>query len=222
MPPDNPMAAVAAASESSVNSAGRAGGASPAAVKFLIAGGFGVGKTTLVGTVSEIPPLTTEEYLTRASEATDCLTGVEAKTTTTVCMDFGRITFGEPQPMVLYLFGTPGQERFWFGWDDLAHGADGAVVLADTRRLADSFAPVDFFEQRDLPFIVAVNQFDGAPRYTPDEVRQALELPLQVPVLLCDVRQRRSAATVLIALVRHVLSRPHPASRTNDRYGDER
>ncbi|MBV9022291.1 MAG: ATP/GTP-binding protein, partial [Streptomycetaceae bacterium] len=183
-------------------------GALPSLIKNVVAGGFGVGKTTLVGAVSEIPPLTTEEYLTFASSATDSLAGVEAKTTTTVSMDFGRITFTQPQPMVLYLFGTPGQDRFLFAWDDLSHGAIGAVVLADTRRLADSFTAVGYFEKRGLPFVVAVNEFDvpGAYRYTPDEVRSALELPDAVPVLLCDARDTRSAAKVLITLVSHALS----------------
>ncbi|WP_055586870.1 GTP-binding protein [Streptacidiphilus griseoplanus] len=178
----------------------------PTLLKIVVAGGFGVGKTTLVGAVSEIPPLTTEEYLTEASSRTDPLAGVEAKSTTTVAMDFGRITFDDPQPMVLYLFGTPGQDRFLFTWDDLAHGAVGAVIPADTRRLADSFTAVGYFEQRGLPFVIAVNQFDNAHRYTPDEVRHALELPATVPVLLCDARQTRSAATVLITLVRHALA----------------
>ncbi|MFE2426946.1 ATP/GTP-binding protein [Streptomyces sp. NPDC059373] len=178
----------------------------PALLKIVVAGGFGVGKTTLVRAVSEIPPLTTEEYLTTAGSSTDSLNGVAAKTTTTVSMDFGRVTFDEPQPMVLYLFGTPGQERFLFTWDDLSHGAIGAVVLADTRRLQDSFTAVSYFEKHRRPFVVAVNQFDGAYDYTCREVRQALELPEDVPVLLCDARQTRSAVSVLITLVRYALS----------------
>ena len=192
VPPDLPPQAPAAA---------------PAVLKILITGGFGVGKTTMVGAVSEIPPLTTEEYLTAASAGTDRLTGVEDKSTTTVALDFGRITFTRPQPLVLLLFGTPGQERFWFTWDDLSHGAVGAVVLVDTRRLADSFTVIGHFEQRGLPFVVAVNQFDGAHRYTAAEVRHALELPERVPVVECDARDTRSATTVLITLVSYALSR---------------
>ncbi|MFI0219099.1 GTP-binding protein [Streptomyces lydicus] len=177
-------------------------------LKIVVAGGFGVGKTTMVATLSEIPPLTTEEILTDVSRGIDDLTGVTNKTTTTVAMDFGRITFADPpRPMILFLFGTPGQERFWFAWPDLSYGAVGAVVLADTRRLEDSFAAVSYFEQLETPFVVAVNEFDGAYRYTPDEVRQALELAPGVPVLPCDVRQRASAMTVVIRLVEHSLQR---------------
>ncbi|MDT0616230.1 MULTISPECIES: GTP-binding protein [Streptomyces] len=179
-----------------------------AELKIVVAGGFGVGKTTMVATLSEIPPLMTEEVLTDAGRDIDDLTGVAEKSTTTVAMDFGRITFTEPnRPMILFLFGTPGQERFWFAWPDLSYGAVGAVVLADTRRLQDSFAAVSYFEQLKTPFVVAVNEFDGAYRYTPDEVRHALELDSHVPVLTCDVRQRTSAMTVLIRLVEHSLRR---------------
>lgn len=172
--------------------------------KILIAGGFGVGKTTLVGAISEIRPLRTEEALTQVSVGVDDLSGVGGKTTTTVAMDFGRITMGKH--LVLYLFGTPGQDRFWFMWDDLSYGALGAIVLADTRRLSDCFPAVDYFERRQLPFIVAINAFDSAPRYDPEDVRIALDLDPYVPALMCDARQRASVKQVLIALVQHVLA----------------
>ncbi|MFI1700375.1 GTP-binding protein [Streptomyces bobili] len=187
-------------------------GAAPpvAELKIVVAGGFGVGKTTMVASVSEIDPLMTEEVLTYAGRNIDDLTGVAEKTTTTVAMDFGRITFDEPpRPMILFLFGTPGQERFWFAWPDLSYGAVGAVVLADTRRLEDSFAAVSYFEQLKTPFVVAVNEFDNACRYPPTEVRQALGLGPEVPVLTCDVRDRTSAMTVLIRLVEHSLRHRH-------------
>jgi signal recognition particle receptor subunit beta len=173
------------------------------ALKILIAGGFGVGKTTMVGSVSEIRPLRTEEVLTDAGIGVDDLNGVEAKNTTTVAMDFGRITF--PDGIALYLFGTPGQQRFWFMWDELCYGAVGAVVLADTRRLTASFASIDYFERRNTPFVVAVNCFEGARRHTVEKIRTALDIDPDVPIVLCDVRQRESAKQVLISLVEHAL-----------------
>jgi len=157
----------------------------------------------MVGAVSEIAPLRTEEMLSELSSGVDDLTGVEAKTTTTVAMDFGRITIS-PE-LILYIFGTPGQDRFWFLWDELARGTLGAVVLADTRRLDGSFAAVDFFERREIPFVVAVNCFDGAPTYTVDEVRDALDLDDHVPVELCDARQRDSGKEVLLVLMEHLI-----------------
>ncbi|MEU6119890.1 ATP/GTP-binding protein [Streptomyces sp. NPDC047117] len=175
----------------------------PVTLKILVAGGFGVGKTTLVGAVSEIKPLRTEEQLTEAGRPVDDTSGVEGKHTTTVAMDFGRITLRED--LVLYLFGTPGQDRFWFLWDELATGALGAVVLADTRRLEDSFAAIDYFERRGIPFTVAVNCFEGADRYPAETVREALDLDPDVSIVDCDAREKDSARDVLIDVVQHAL-----------------
>ncbi|EEP71369.1 ATP/GTP-binding protein [Micromonospora sp. ATCC 39149] len=174
----------------------------PLALKILIAGGFGAGKTTLVSALSEVRPLQTEEVLTGAGIGVDDLSGVEGKSTTTVAMDFGRITINED--LQVYLFGTPGQDRFWFLWDELAFGALGAVVLADTRRLADCFPSIDYFEQRNIPFVVGVNCFDDGRRFSLDAVRHALDLDPDVPLVFCDARDRQSGKLVLVSLVEHV------------------
>ena len=174
-----------------------------ASTKIVIAGGFGVGKTTLVGSVSEIQPLRTEALVTNESEGIDNLDAVPSKATTTVAMDFGRLTLGED--LILYLFGTPGQRRFWFMWDDLCLGAIGAIVIVDTNRLDESFSPLDYFEAKGLPFIVAVNQFDGLQQYTLDQVKQALALPPEVPIIAIDARDRDSAKAALIRVTEYAL-----------------
>ncbi|MEV6114747.1 ATP/GTP-binding protein [Streptomyces sp. NPDC052109] len=175
----------------------------PIATKIVVAGGFGVGKTTLVTSVSEITPLQTEALMTEASEETDDLTATPGKLTTTVAMDFGRLTLDDD--LVLYLFGTPGQQRFWFMWDDLVRGAIGAVVMADTRRLKDCFPALDYFESCGLPYVVAVNHFDGSELFEPEDVREALTIPAHIPVMIMDARRRISVIETLLALVGHAL-----------------
>ena len=174
-------------------------------VKIVVGGGFGAGKTTFVGSVSEIMPLTTEAVMTEASMGIDDLEATPRKQTTTVAMDFGRVSLDDD--LVLYLFGTPGQERFWFMWDDLVRGAIGAVVLTDTRRLADSFSPIDFFEDRGLPYVIGLNCFDGKQTHGIDEVRDALAVDEAIPIVPCDARDRESVKQTLITMTEYSLQR---------------
>jgi uncharacterized protein len=174
-------------------------------VKIVVGGGFGAGKTTFVGSVSEIMPLTTEAVMTEASADIDNLDATPTKATTTVAMDFGRVSLDSD--LVLYLFGTPGQERFWFMWDDLVRGAIGAVVLTDTRRLADSFSPIDFFEDRGLPYVIGLNCFDGKLTHGVEEVRDALAVADHVPIVRCDARDKVSVRNTLITMVEYSMER---------------
>ncbi|MER6423121.1 ATP/GTP-binding protein [Streptomyces sp. NPDC001137] len=184
---------------------GRPAAGGTRSVKVMIAGGFGTGKTTMVRSVSDIKPLTTEETLTQASADVDHLIGVADKTETTVSLDFGKISLNDS--LMLYLFGTPGQERFWFLWNGLFKGALGAVVLVDTRRLASSFRAIEEMERQNVPFVVALNVFPDSKDYPVEEIRDALDIPDSIPVVACDARDRASSRDVLVTLIRHLKDR---------------